>query len=142
MSLCVGACTPPFEAACPPRDLVVVRSCLRNHLTAVKSQADPKPVREHSHPKCPLSGVKRTCLIAAQMSAFDPKRTFSPWRKCSDLHSIEHRGEPLGATCSGAVEGENRGSSGAPVGQRLAKRQPSACPLRASKNKSPPSPAN
>ena len=25
---------------------------------------------------CPLSGVKRTWLFAAQMSAFDPKRTF------------------------------------------------------------------
>src|SRR5262249_43435017 len=24
---------------------------------------------------CPLSGVKRTCLFAARMSAFDPKRT-------------------------------------------------------------------
>jgi hypothetical protein len=26
---------------------------------------------------CPLSGVKRTWLFAAQMSAFDPKRTSS-----------------------------------------------------------------
>ena len=25
--------------------------------------------------QCPLSGVKRTCLFALQMSAFDPKRT-------------------------------------------------------------------
>jgi hypothetical protein len=25
--------------------------------------------------ECPLSGVKRACLIAARMSAFDPKRT-------------------------------------------------------------------
>ena len=24
---------------------------------------------------CPLSGVKRTCLLALQMPAFDPKRT-------------------------------------------------------------------
>ena len=27
--------------------------------------------------ECPLSGVKRTCLFASQMSAFDPKRTFN-----------------------------------------------------------------
>jgi hypothetical protein len=27
------------------------------------------------HRTCPLSGVKRTCLFALQMSAFDPKRT-------------------------------------------------------------------
>ena len=24
---------------------------------------------------CPLSGVKRTCLLALHMSAYDPKRT-------------------------------------------------------------------
>src|SRR5262245_34193473 len=43
-----------------------------------------------------LSGVKRTCLIAAQMSAFDPKRTWaklfqvlcfvSPVRLCGGGH--------------------------------------------------------
>jgi hypothetical protein len=27
------------------------------------------------HCKCPLSGVKRTCLLALHMSAYDPKRT-------------------------------------------------------------------
>jgi hypothetical protein len=26
---------------------------------------------------CPLLGVKRTCLFALQMSAFDPKRTWA-----------------------------------------------------------------
>ena len=26
------------------------------------------------HCKCPLSGVKRTCHFALQMSAYDPKR--------------------------------------------------------------------
>ena len=31
--------------------------------------------------RCPLSGVKRTCLFALQMSANDPKRTFSPKNK-------------------------------------------------------------
>src|SRR6476659_1180224 len=30
-----------------------------------------------------LSGVKRTCLIAARMSAFDPKRT-----SCAALHQL------------------------------------------------------
>ena len=29
-----------------------------------------------SQSECPLSGVKRTCLFAMQMSAFDPKRTW------------------------------------------------------------------
>jgi len=28
------------------------------------------------HRTCPLSGVKRTCRFAMQMSAFDPKRTW------------------------------------------------------------------
>ena len=27
--------------------------------------------------ECPLSGAKRTCLFASQMSAFDPKRTYN-----------------------------------------------------------------
>ena len=27
------------------------------------------------HRTCPLSGAKRTCLFALQMSAYDPKRT-------------------------------------------------------------------
>src|SRR5262249_30317192 len=40
------------------------------------------PLLAHSghrllHCKCPLSGVKRTWLFAAQMSAFDPKRTLA-----------------------------------------------------------------
>src|SRR5262245_48579533 len=30
-------------------------------------------------PKCPLSGVKRTCLTAISLSANDPKRTFAYW---------------------------------------------------------------
>ena len=30
--------------------------------------------------QCPLSGVKRTCLFALHMSAFDPKRTLSATR--------------------------------------------------------------
>jgi len=42
------------------------------------------------------------------------------WRNRSILHSIGHRREPLGVTC-GAVEEENRGSSGA-AGPRLPKR--------------------
>ena len=29
------------------------------------------------HCTCPLSGVKRTCLFALQMSAYDPKRTWA-----------------------------------------------------------------
>ena len=29
------------------------------------------------HCTCPLLGVKRTCLFALQMSAFDPKRKLS-----------------------------------------------------------------
>ena len=29
------------------------------------------------HRTCPLSGVKRTCPFALQMSAFDPKRTLN-----------------------------------------------------------------
>src|SRR5262245_30786787 len=43
------------------------------------------------HRTCPLSGVKRTCLFALQMSAFDPKRT---WRGHWNLRKIEHRREP------------------------------------------------
>ena len=31
---------------------------------------------------CPLSGVKRTCVFALQMSAYDPKRTFA-MQKCT-----------------------------------------------------------
>src|SRR5512133_3117315 len=39
-----------------------------------------------------LSGVKRTCLIAAQMSAFDPKRTFvAPFREFLMLHDVASR---------------------------------------------------
>ena len=36
-------------------------------------------LRGHSRARdqCPLSGVKRTCLFALQMSANDPKRTFA-----------------------------------------------------------------
>jgi hypothetical protein len=30
--------------------------------------------------KCPLSGVKQTCLFAVRMYAFDPKRTCDPTR--------------------------------------------------------------
>jgi hypothetical protein len=33
--------------------------------------------RLHLKKKCPLSGVKRTFLMRAKMSACDPKRTFS-----------------------------------------------------------------
>ena len=34
----------------------------------------PRNIRRRAG-KCPLSGVKRTCLFALHMSAFDPKRT-------------------------------------------------------------------
>src|SRR5262245_3179832 len=40
------------------------------------------------HRTCPLSGVKRTCLCALQMSAFDPKRTSG--RHCRDTALIRH----------------------------------------------------
>ena len=32
------------------------------------------------HRTCPLVGVKRTCRIALQMSAYDPKRTSVSWQ--------------------------------------------------------------
>ena len=35
----------------------------------------PRNIRRRAG-QCPLSGVKRTCLFAPHMSAFDPKRTF------------------------------------------------------------------
>src|SRR5262245_54554226 len=47
--------------------------------------------RERVHCTCPLSGVKRTCRFALQMSAFDPKRT---WRGHWNLRKIGHRREP------------------------------------------------
>jgi hypothetical protein len=42
----------------------------------------------NSSEQCPLSGVKRTCLFALRMSAFDPKRTLAayaanPFQKAS-----------------------------------------------------------
>ena len=36
--------------------------------------------RSSALPKCPLSGLKRTCRFALHMSAFDPKRTSSASR--------------------------------------------------------------
>ena len=55
-------------------------------LTLVEGRADAAtamagwgpPTLSLSLPQCPLSGVKRTYLTASLMSAFDPKRTFSP----------------------------------------------------------------
>jgi len=57
-----------------------------------------------------LLGVKRTSLFSAQMSAFDPKRT---WRGHWNLRKIEHRREPPGGDM------QRRGESGQLIkGQR------------------------
>src|SRR5215471_9753464 len=37
------------------------------------------------HRTCPLLGVKRTCLFAPHMSAFDPKRTSTTLWHCSAI---------------------------------------------------------
>ena len=42
------------------------------------TKADIRFDRSRTAVSCPLLGVKRTCLFALQMSAFDPKRTRAP----------------------------------------------------------------
>ena len=42
--------------------------------------------------QCPLSGVKRTCRFALQMSAFDPKRTLRCWPAPSGASSEKRCG--------------------------------------------------
>ena len=62
----------------------------------LKYRAEQKCSALHQHPRCslfrPLSGVKRTCHFAAQMSAFDPKRTSTAdakFRGCWPLVQFE-----------------------------------------------------
>ena len=62
----------------------------------LKYRAEQKCSALHQHPRCslfrPLSGVKRTCHFAAQMSAFDPKRTLTAdakFRGCWPLVQFE-----------------------------------------------------
>ena len=48
------------------------------------------------HRTCPLLGVKRTCLVALHMSAFDPKRTLAfvipaPFRALAVIANITYR---------------------------------------------------
>ena len=50
------------------------------------------------HCTCPLSGVKRTCPFALQMSAFDPKRTSGPAQ-----HALLLRPNLLGFEPTGVV---------------------------------------
>src|SRR5215475_2016135 len=80
------------------------------------------------------SGVKRTCRLHCEMSAFDPKRT-SPWRECMDLHRIERRRDPLEGQCSDAVQADSQSVGGARLSPRLTKRQPHTCPVITHKNK-------
>jgi hypothetical protein len=63
-------------------------SCRGFLLRNLQNVASGCPLMTQSgHPKlqrtCPLSGVKRTWRFAAQMSAFDPKRTseLSPFQR-------------------------------------------------------------
>ena len=42
------------------------------------------------HRTCPLSGVKRTCLFALQMSANDPKRTFAQLGYASGTFGVRY----------------------------------------------------
>ena len=65
------------------RDLVSVRppeSAYAEVAGVVVSRCQV-PVKETEQAECPLLrsllGVKRTCLLAPHMSAFDPKRTFA-----------------------------------------------------------------
>src|SRR5262245_26212590 len=70
------------------------------------------------------SGVKRTCRLHCEMSAFDPKRT-SPWRECMDLPRIEHRREP-----AAGGDMQRRGSgSGQPVKGRRRRTRPKKVPI-------------
>ena len=53
---------------------------------SLKALDPDRPIREADmtelHCTCPLSGVKRTCLFALHMSAYDPKRTLPPLLQC------------------------------------------------------------
>src|SRR5262245_53253067 len=72
-----------------------------------------------------LLGVKRTCLFAAHMSAFDPKRTSCHGTKARiflGLSIVVNRRRR--ATCSGAAEADSQPRGSIRVGPRLAKRRP------------------
>ena len=58
----------------------------------------------HAHrPECPLSGVKRTCPFALQMSAYDPKADIV----CTRLN-ISAKKRPRLVAGSGTREGASR----------------------------------
>jgi hypothetical protein len=70
-----------------------------HHIQPFSSRARTGMSRPRGAQQCPLLrsllGVKRTCLIAAQMSAFDPKRTFAfpvlrPRRELSPTPSADN----------------------------------------------------
>src|SRR5215475_9310719 len=80
-----------------------------------------------------LLGVKRTCLFALHMAAYDPKRTSCHGAKariCLGLSIVVNR---PGATCSDAVKAD----SPRRVGPRCAKRRLHAYPPPISRNKWP-----
>src|SRR6476620_9188998 len=52
------------------------------------SKADIRFERSRTADLCPLLGVKRTCLFASQMSAFDPKRTCPPFGAATQFDTI------------------------------------------------------
>jgi hypothetical protein len=63
-------CTPDMSS-CARANEVINRRCCCDAECLLLAQSGHNLV----HCKCPLSGVKRTCRFALQMSAFDPKRS-------------------------------------------------------------------
>src|SRR5262245_36531664 len=99
------------------------------------------------HCKCPLSGVKRTCQLHCEMSAFDPKRT-SEWFQTTPSkapvlastmvdpecrgsneaarihHALERRGGNLAFCRAGAADCD---ACGRLASRRICQARPSHC---------------